>query len=91
MLFSTGNADALSEPKGRTETPLPWRQLGVLCLLTENGWQISDFHDVGILLLLNLAEPMSASIIYPFIAQVWYLIALLIEIDNTYSSFRSWV
>lgn len=37
--------------KQRPETPLPWRQLGIL-------------------LLLNLPEPISACLIYPFIAQL---------------------
>ncbi|KIM30839.1 hypothetical protein M408DRAFT_327795 [Serendipita vermifera MAFF 305830] len=43
--------ESLSDKKRLLETPLPWKQLGIL-------------------LLLNICEPISATVIYPFIAQL---------------------
>ncbi|KIM21199.1 hypothetical protein M408DRAFT_80865 [Serendipita vermifera MAFF 305830] len=50
-MHSVGIPNDDDTKKQRPETPLPWRQLGIL-------------------LLLNLPEPISACLIYPFIAQL---------------------
>jgi hypothetical protein len=69
-MLPLGISEDVSERKKVMESPLPWRQLGRLHFYPFIKVAESRLSHTGILLLLNLAEPITATIIYPFIAEV---------------------